>query len=241
VTSAQLEKITDKKIQKILKDRIEEHKGKIKEAFSNLEVNPIWLNKEKGIQIKSITVYDESKVEKIRNGFVKTGSNHHALIYKNEEGKYIDKVISFWEAVEIGKLNIQQKGKPYPIINKNDDNLLGKFHFSMQINDLFVFDLKHSENPKEDNEINFLDVKNRKLMSTKLFRLQAMTKKSNNQFVVDFRHHLETQTLRKINGKGIDELPLKSIIWEQISKNSDISRLTKIRINQLGDIIKIGE
>jgi CRISPR-associated endonuclease Csn1 len=78
-------------------------------------------------------------------------------------------------------------------------------------------------------------------MSTKLFRLQAMTKKSNNQFVVDFRHHLETQTLRKINGKGIDELPLKSIIWEQISKNSDISRLTKIRINQLGDIIKIGE
>ncbi|MBK9327983.1 MAG: hypothetical protein IPM95_01450 [Sphingobacteriales bacterium] len=96
VTPAQIEKITDKKIKDILEARIKE-KGKIKNAFSNLEENPIWLSKENAIQIKSITVYDESKVEKVRNGYVKTGSNHHALIYKNEEGKLIDKVVSFWE------------------------------------------------------------------------------------------------------------------------------------------------
>lgn len=231
ITDAQIKKIVDKKIKGILKIRIGEHKGKIKEAFSNLESNPIWLNKEKGIQIKSITVYDESKVEKIRDGYVKTGKNHHALIYKNEEGKFIDKVISFWEAVEIGKLNIQQTGKPYPIINKKDDSILGKFHFSMQINDLFVFDLKHSENPKEENEINFLDAKNRKIISGKLFRLQKLSKKSSGEFDVHFRHHLETSVLREIS----------EVTWINIRSNKLLSRLTKIRINQLGEIIKIAE
>jgi CRISPR-associated endonuclease Csn1 len=233
VTSAQIEKIVDKKIKKILEKRIEENKT-IKEAFSNLEEKPIWLNKEKGIQIKSFTVYDESKVEKIRDGYVKTGSNHHALIYQNEEGKFIDKVVSFWEAVEIGKLNIQQTGKPYPIINKNNDTLLGRFHFSMQINDLFVFDLKHSENPKEENEINFMDAKNRKLIGNKLFRLQKLSKNNAGQFQTDFRHHLETTVLRTENA-------LRGITWDRIQSNEHIRRLTKIRINQLGEIIKIGE
>lgn len=230
VTPAQIEKIIDKRIQKIIQDRIKIHNGKIKEAFSNLEENPIWQNKEKGIKIKSFTVSDESKVEKVRNGFVKTGSNHHALIYINEKGKYVDKVVSFWEAVEIGKLNIQQTGKPYPIINRAD-NELGKFHFSMQINDLFVFDLKHSENPKEENEINFFDIKNRKIISYKLFRLQKLTKKSSGVFEVNFRHHFETTVLRDI----------PEITWINITSNKLLGRLTKIRINQLGEIIKIGE
>ncbi|MBK9327984.1 MAG: hypothetical protein IPM95_01455 [Sphingobacteriales bacterium] len=88
--------------------------------------------------------------------------------------------------VEIGKLNILQTGKPYPIINKNDNSLLGKFHFSMQINDLFVFDLKHTENPKEENEINFWDSKNRKQISNKLFRIQKLSKNNAGTFQIDF-------------------------------------------------------
>ena len=240
-TSAQVEKIADKGVKAIIQERIKEKNGKIKDAFSNLKENPIWLNKEKGIQIRSVTVFDESKVERVRDGYVKTGGNHHALIYKNEDGKFIDRVVSFWEAINIGNINIQQTGKPYPIIDRKDNSQYGAFRFSMMINDLFVFDLQHSENPTE-NKINFLDIKNRKLISSKLFRVQSLTKKTNKQFVVDFRHHLETQSVRKDkNGKSIDEVPVKGIIWEQISKNSDLSKLTKISINHLGEIIKIGE
>ncbi len=233
ITTAQIEKIADEKIKAIIKVRINEKGGKIKEAFVNLKENPLWLNKEKGIQIKSVTVYDESKVEKIRNGYVKTGSNHHALIYRDENGKYNDKVISLWEAVEIGKLNIEQTKKPYPIISKKDNSELGKFQFSMQINDLFVFDLKHSENLTED-KINFFDSSNRNNLSKKLFRIQKLSKNSVGQFQIDFRHHLETTVNRNEN-------ELRGITWERFQSNDHLKRLTKIRINHLGEIIKIGE
>lgn len=228
-TSAQVEKIIDKKIKAIIQERISKSKN-IKEAFSNLKENPIWLNEEKGIKIKSVSVYDESKVEQVRNGYVKTGGNHHALIYRNEEGKFIDKVVSFWEAVNIGSLNIQQTGKPYPIIERKDSPEYGIFQFSMMINDMFVFDLKHSENPTE-NEIDFFDKKNRPVISKKLFRLQKMSKKSSGAFDVHFRHHLETTVDRNI----------PEVTWINISSNKLLERVTKIAINHLGEIIKVGE
>jgi CRISPR-associated endonuclease Csn1 len=234
VTDAQISKITDKRIKEIITQRIQESGGKIKTAFNDLANNPIWLNKEKGIKIKSFTVSDESKVEQVRTGFVKTGGNHHALIYRNNEGKYNERVVSFWEAVEIGLLNINEHGKPYPIINRANDPILGTFLFSMQMNDLFVFDLKHVDNPIDENEINFFDPGNRHIISTKLYRLQKMTKKSSGSFIVDFRHHLETSVIRT-------NLDLKGTTWDQVSANENLKRLTKIRLNHLGDIIKIGE
>ncbi len=230
ITPAQVLKIIDKKAREILQERIVTQGG-IKKAFSNLEENPIWLNEEKGIKIKSVSVYDESKVEKVRNGYVKTGGNHHAIIYKNEEGKYLDKVISFWEAIEIGRVNVQQTGKPYPIIKRSDDPELGKFQFSMQINDLFVFDFKHSENPQEENELDFLSSGNRPLISKRLFRLQKMSKKGNGSFDIHFRHHLESSVDRSV----------PELTWINIQSNKQLARLTKIRINHLGEIIKIGE
>src|SRR5690606_21508328 len=230
ITDAQIEKIIDKESYRAVKGRL--NGGKIKEAFKNLTENPIRLKN--GMILKTVTVSDESKVEKIRSGYAITGKNHHALIYKDENGKYNDKVVSFWEAVAIGLQNVKEHNNPYPIINRNDDDELGIFQFSMQINDLFVFDLKHSDNPQEENEIDFFDAKNRKLISDKLFRVQKMSKGSNGQFVLEFRHHLETSVTR-------NDLVLKNTTWAKISKNSDLERLTKIRVNHLGEIIKIEE
>lgn len=230
ITSAQIEKIVDKECRVAVKNRL--NKGKIKEVFKNLENDPIRLKN--GMIIKSVTVSDESKVERVRNGFVKTGGNHHALIYKDEKGKYFDKVISFWEAVVIGKQNVIEKGRPYPIIDRDDKDDLGQFQFSMQINDLFVFDLKHSENPYQENEINFFDRKNRKLISDHLFRLQKMTKKSSGAFEVTYRHHLEANLSRT-------NTILKGNTWDEHGSNKHLERLTKVRLNQLGSIIKIGE
>lgn len=227
ITEAQIEKIIDKESRFAIKQRL--NGGKIKEAFKNLTEYPIRLKN--GMILKSVTVSDESKVEKIRNGYAITGKNHHALIYRDENGRYNDKVISFWEAVAVGLQNVSEHGNPYPIINKDDNDELGEFQFSMQINDLFVFDLKHSDNPQEENEINFFDDKNRKLISDRLFRVQKMSKKSSGEFDVHFRHHLESKIDRSI----------KELTWINIRSNKLLERITKIRINHLGEIIKIGE
>jgi len=231
-----------------LQERLNEFNGNFKEAFRNLNKTPIILKN--GKKLKSVTIYDESKtIEvsvkkdlfgkevldnkglKIPSSYVNTGGNHHALIYRNEKGEYKDKVISFFDAVEIGLLNIEQTGKPYPIINRNNDVELGAFQFSMQINDLFVFDLKHSENPQEENEINFIENKNRALISEKLFRVQKLSKKSNGVFDIEFRHHLEATINRKI----------KEITWVNFQSNKHLDRLTKVRVNHLGQMIKVGE
>jgi len=232
ITSAQISKIADKAVKEVIEKRILQSGGKIKEAFKNLSETPIKLKN--GMSVKTVTVYDDSKVRKVRDGYVKTGGNHHALIYKDSEGKYYNKVISFWDAVGIGLTNVDINGKPYPIIERKDDAELGAFQFSMQINDLFVFDLKHADPPQEENEIDFFNRKNRKLLSDKLFRLQKMSKSGSGRFLVDFRHHLETTVNRS-------DLALKNITWITISKNSDLGRLTKIRIDHLGEIIKVGE
>ncbi|MFB2119792.1 type II CRISPR RNA-guided endonuclease Cas9 [Parapedobacter sp. 2B3] len=227
ITEAQIGKIIDAESKRAVEERL--NGGKIKEAFKNLAENPIRLKN--GMILKTVTVSDESKVEKIRNGYAITGKNHHALIYKDENGKYNDKVVSFWEAVAIGLQNVEEHGNPYPIINRNDNDELGVFQFSMQINDLFVFDLKHAENPQEENEVDFFDDKNRKRISDKLFRVQKMSKKSSGEFDIHFRHHLETSVNRNI----------KEVSWINIRSNKLLERITKIRVNHLGEIIKIGE
>ncbi|MGS2763714.1 type II CRISPR RNA-guided endonuclease Cas9 [Sinomicrobium sp. M5D2P9] len=227
ITAAQIEKIIDNESKRVVKERL--NGGKIKEAFKNLAANPIRLKN--GMILKTVTVSDESKVEKVRNGYVKTGGNHHALIYRDDKGMFKDKVVSFWEVVAIGLQNIAEQGNPYPIINRNNDDTLGIFQFSMQINDLFVFDLKHSEIPQKENEINFFEDKNRKLISDKLFRVQKMSKKGNGTFDIHFRHHLEAGINRNI----------KEITWINFQSNSYLKRITKIRLNHLGQIVKVGE
>jgi CRISPR-associated endonuclease Csn1 len=104
----------------------------------------------------------------------------------------------------------------------------------MQINDLFVFDLKHSENPQEENEINFWDKKNRSLISNRLFRVQKISKNNAGTFQVDFRHQLETSVIR-------NDASLRGITWERFQSNEHFKKITKISINHLGEIIKIGD
>ena len=175
--------------------------------------------------------------DKIPIGYAYTKGNHHALIYKNENGKYNDKVVPLLKAVAIGLQNLQNSGgkSPQPIIDRSDDAVLGKFLFSMQINDLFVFDLK-------PDELDFFDPANYAQISKKLFRVQKMSKSKAGRLIVIFRHHLETKVKRRDkNGKEVDEKMLKGIIWEDISSNKHLHRPTKVKINHIGQIIKIGE
>lgn len=242
-----IDKVIDLKIKKILEDRLEEYGGDAKKAFSNLEENPIWLNKEKGISIKRVTLtainnavalHDkkdkdgnlvlDSDGKKMPVDFVSTGNNHHVAIFQDSEGNIQDEVVSFYEAV-------QKVNQDLPVINKSFDKSNDwEFLFSMKQNEYFVF-----PNPItkfDPNEIDLMDPENNALISPNLFRLQKFSKvKSKNSFVRDyvFRHHLESL----LN----DDITLKDVTYKQFKSIGFAGSIVKVRINHLGEIVHVGE
>ncbi len=228
-----IDKVIDKGIQKILRDRLEEFNGKPKEAFSNLDKNPIWLNKEKGISIKRVSISGVKNVEVLHHkrdhlgnvilgeegkpiptDYVSTGNNHHVAIYKDEKGKLQEKVVSFYEAVANANAG-------FSIIDKEYNGW--QFLFTMKQNEMFVF-------PSEDfnpNEIDLEDEKNASLISKHLFRVQKISTKD-----YTFRHHLETsvENVEQLKGTAYKRLRLLSV-----------ENIIKVRINHLGKIVKVGE
>lgn len=237
-----IEKIIDVGVKKILLKRIETFNGNFKEAFSNLDIDPIWLNQSKGISIKKVTISGvknadalhfkkdhfgklilDNKGNKIGCDFVSTGNNHHVAIYKDLDGNLQDNIVSFYEAVERARQGL-------PIIDKNLNGW--SFQFSLKQNEYFIF-------PNEGFdplEIDLLDSKNNKLISPNLFRVQKISKNvSGNSFVREFmfRHHLETIIE--------DKKELQNITFKRIQSLLPLNKIVKVRINHIGQIIKIGE
>jgi CRISPR-associated endonuclease Csn1 len=229
-----LDKVVDKGIQRILQRRLEEYGNNPKEAFVNLDENPIWLNKEKGIAIKRVTISGVSNVEALHtkkdhfgneildeNGkplpvdFVSTGNNHHVAIYKDEIGKLQEDVVSFYEAV--ARVN-----EGLPIIKKQHEKGW-EFQFTMKQNEIFVFPADNFD----PSEIDLLNPENNSLISPHLFRVQKFTIKD-----YFFRHHLET-TVENNNA-------LKDITWKREGL-SGIEGIVKVRLNHLGQIVCVGE
>lgn len=234
-----IEKILDKRIKEILKNRLNEYDGNPQKAFSDLDKNPIWLNEEKGISIKRVTISSVKNTEflhfkkdhlgneildkngkKIAVDFVSTGNNHHVAIYKDEKGNLQERVVSLFDAVHL--INAREQ-----IIDKNYNQGIGwQFLFTMKQNEYFVFpNEKTGFNPKE---IDLLDPKNKKIISPNLFRVQKLSTKN-----YMFRHHLETNVE--------DKKELKNITFIHIQSCNLLKDIIKVRLNHLGDIVQIGE
>lgn len=231
-----LDKVIDEGVKRILRKRLEDFNGDTKKAFSDLDLNPIWLNKEKGIAIKRVTISGVNNVEALHikrnhlgeeivdeNGhsipvdFVSTGNNHHVAIYEDEKGNLQEKVVSFYEAV--ARVN-----QGLPIVDKSLNKHLGwVFKFTLKQNEMFLF-------PSEDfnpNEIDLFDRKYYKSISKHLFRVQKIATKD-----YFFRHHLETTVE--------DNSKLKEITWKRLGV-SGMKGILKVRTNHLGEIIHVGE
>ena len=103
-----LDKIVDRGVKTVLENRLKEYDGDAKKAFSNLHENPIWLNKERGISIKRVTITGVANGEplheakdkdgkpildregkKIPVDFVNTGNNHHVAVYRKPKMKKV--------------------------------------------------------------------------------------------------------------------------------------------------------
>lgn len=233
-TQKNIEKVIDGKTRELLSKRLNDYGNKPKEAFSNLDTKPIWLNEEKGICIKRVSITGVSNVEALHSkkdhlgeeildeegnkqavDFVSTGNNHHVAIYKDKKGKLQEKVVSFYEAVE-------RSNQDLPVINKNYNSDKGwKFQFTMKQNEMFVF-------PNDDfdvDEIDLMDINNAKWISPHLFRVQKIGSKDYN-----FRHHLETTVTNDIE-----------FSFKRIRSPQNLKHIKKIRLNHLGQIVQIGE
>ena len=237
-TAKSLLKVVDVGVRKILQERLKAFGGKSKEAFSNLDDNPIWLNEEKKIPLKRVAITGVSNAEPLHNAkdhlgkeikdekentipvdYVSTGNNHHVAIYKDEKGNLQEEVVSFYEAVI-------RKNLGQPIIKRNHENGW-ELLFTMKQNEMFVL----SSERFNAEEIDLLNTDNKSQISKHLFRIQKFGELGKSGFW--FRNHLETTLENKKE--------LKEITYLDVYSTKALEKAQKVRINHLGDIVHVGE
>jgi len=237
--SLSVDKVVDAHIKAILVERLLQFDNDPKKAFVNLDENPIWLNKEKGIAIKRVTITGISNATALHNkkdkdghlvvdeqgnkipvDFVTTGNNHHVAIYRDEKGILQENVVSFFEATE-------RVNKGFPIVDKDYKKDEGwTFLFTMKDNEYFIFPNEASGfDPKS---IDLTDPVNYALISPNLFRVQSKSSKD-----YWFRHHLETSVQNNEN--------LKEIAYKRCRSLSFALTIVKVRVNHIGQIVSVGE
>lgn len=250
-----INKVVDFGIRRLLEKRLQEFNRVAGKAFVNLEENPIWLNKEKGICIKSVITF-ESKTDLAihdkrdkdgqlildNNGkpipvdFVNTGNNHHVAIYQktvlDKQGQPIydeqgNPIMELEEDVVSFYKAVARVNQGFPAIDKAYKLSEGwKFLYTMKQNEYFVFPNEGAGfDPKE---IDLTDPENYPLISPNLFRVQTLSSKD-----YIFRHHLETN-VEKDNA-------LKNITWKRIRSFAIMDKIVKVRINHIGQIVAVGE
>lgn len=242
-----LDKVIDVGVRRILQARLEEFGGDAKKAFSNLDENPIYLNKEKGITIKSVRIrgvlsaiplheakdhlghtITDGKGNRRPVDYVQTASTHHIAVYRDADGNMQDVAVSFLEATT-------RKALGQPVVDTDYNSSLGwKFLFSMKQNEYFIFpDVEHGFDP---NAIDLFDPKNKAEISKRLYRVQKLSRVDYGKQIVReyvFRHHLETT---------VDEVKeLKNLTFKNIKSLQYFEGIIKVRVNHLGDILPAKE
>jgi CRISPR-associated endonuclease Csn1 len=243
--AADIAYIVDKGVRSIVQAHLQAHGGNPKTAF--IADLPVWLNQEKGIQIKSVrcfTGYADLQPLHVNDkgqpiDFVVTRNNHHMAVYRDSNGKLQDNTVTFWDAIKRKKAGI-----PVIVTDPSQlwDQLLNdgfdnqeilealpqpdwQYITSLQQNEMFVLGLS-----QEDLDV-AIRSDNRSLISKHLYRLQKMSKKTSGAVDIWFRHHLETE---------LDD----SAIARDLKKFVNVSSLgmlnsIKVKVDNLGRIKQV--
>ncbi|PKQ45100.1 type II CRISPR RNA-guided endonuclease Cas9 [Confluentibacter flavum] len=262
-----IEKVLDDGVKRVLKKRLSDFGNDPKKAFSDLGKNPIWLNEEKGISIKRVTISGVKNAEhlhykkdhlgnfildddghKIPVGYVSTGNNHHIAIYRDENGELLDYVVSFSDAVK-------RKSYGLPIVPKDTNKLWDKV-FQLGIDNQSIlatlprqglqleFSMKQNECFVFPNEAMDFNPKEVDLHNPNYKKLI-----SPNLFIVQtiskvmygnnaVRDYVFRHHLDTTKDKSS---ALKGVSHQIIKSLSHLHGIVKVRINHLGDIVSVGE
>ena len=239
-------KVVDARVRRLLLERYE---ARGKDAFSNLEEDPIYLNREAGIVIKRVTIEDNAEVEDLRvkrdkegrimvdekgnplrNDYVRTNNNHHIAIFEDEDGRLHEHVVSYYKAMVRLRLGL-------PVIDKDYNAAIGwKFLFTMKINEYFVLPdsllsdsvRRNSQGGFEPEYVDLLNPVNQRIVNDHLFRVQKLSKSN-----YMFRHQYET---------NVDEVKeLKGITYVNVCSANNLRGIVKVRVDHLGRIVHVGE
>lgn len=258
-----LDKVVDTRIRKILEDRLAEYGGDAKKAFSNLTENPIWLNREKGIALKRVTITGISNGEPLHDkrdkdgnlildsegnkqpvDYVNTGNNHHVAIYrkpkldKNNQpvlDENGDIVYELDEKIVSFYEAISRAMQHLPIVDKMYKQEEGwQFLFTMKQNEYFVFPRYGADGNMTFNPLEHDEAWYK--------NPENYAEISPNLFRVQkfsyknyvFRHHLETTI-------DMNTTNLKGITWTDFRSSKGLDEIIKVRVNHIGQIVSVGE
>lgn len=263
-----LNKIVDSKIREILIKRFEDNNKDAKAAFSNLDKNPIWLNKEKGIAIKRVTIIGVSNAialhsKKDKDGnyilnedgtkqavdFVNTGNNHHVAVYKKP---IIDKKTSLPATDEKGNIKYEleevvvsffeatiRANNGEPIIDKTHNQDKGwQFLFTMKQNEYFVFPRYETTSNAEGKEIK---VKTFDPKDIDLLNPNNYSIISPNLFRVQKLATKDYVFRHHLETKVDDIKELKGITYKRLTSLLLLDEIVKVRVNHIGQIVAVGE
>lgn len=264
-----LSKIIDKKTRDILIKRVEEYGNDAQKAFSNLDENPIWLNKEKGIQIKRVTISGVSNAEALhqkhdhhgqlildKNGqsqpvdFVSTSNNHHVAIYHKP---VTDKKTGWFKLDENGNIEYELEEKivsfyeataranaGLPIIDKTYKQDEGwQFLFTMKQNEYFVF-------PRYEKYIDDNGKEQERITFNPLDYSEEWYKNPDNYATISpnlFRvqkFSYKNYVFRHHLETTITN-DIKGMTWTDFRSSKGLDKILKVRVNHIGQIVSVGE
>lgn len=239
-------KVVDARIRRLLLERFE---ARGKDAFSNLDEDPIYLDHEAGITVKRVTITAVREAEPLHikhdkdgnaivdndsnetpTDYVSTSNNHHIAIFEDAEGKLQEHVVSYFEAMARLRQGL-------PVIDYDYNAHLGwKFLFTMKRNEFFVLpDTLMSDAVKEASEgafdpaeVDLLNPVNQAAVNAHLFRVQKL---ANHDYM--FRHQYETMV--------VDDRKLHGVTHVRITNTEGLRGIVKVRIDHIGRVVHIGE
>jgi CRISPR-associated endonuclease Csn1 len=263
-----LDKVVDVKIKAILKKRLNDFGGDAKKAFSNLEDNPIWLDKEKGIAIKRVTITGVSnaialhdkrdkdgnlildeKGKKQPVDYVSTGNNHHVAVYRRPEldkkgANVLNEDGSVKYVLEEQVVSFfeatTRANLGYPIIDKEYKKDEGwEFLFSMKQNEYFVFPRYETV---DDDEGNKKQIKTFDPKEIDLLDPDNYALISPNLFRVQ-KFTFKNYVFRHHLETSIENssLSLRGLTWRDFRSSKGLDEIVKVRINHIGQIVSVGE
>ncbi len=258
-----IDSIIDNGIREKVRRRFIEKAGQKDHPLKNLENEPIWLNDQKRIPIKSVRCFTGlnglvplhvaengiTKASRFKTNqskpvdFVSTRNNHHIAIYKTPQGQLEERSVTLWEAVERKKIGlpiiIKEPDKTWDyVLEKGIDN-------QEMLKNLPEQDWEYHTSLQQNELFVFrmtredlqkcIDKNDYKTISAHLYRVQKIATK--NYF---FRHHLETSVDDKKNGGELFAKQIDKIIIIQSLDAFKERNPIKVTINGIGllDIAK---
>ena len=258
-----VEKVVDAHTRQILQERLDTFGGDAKKAFSNLDDNPIWLNKEKGIAIKRVTITGISNAESLHDkrdkdgqlildekgktqpvDFVNTGNNHHVAVYRkpklDKNGQHLlDENGELQYELDERILSFYEATSRamlgLPIVDKEYKKEEGwQFMFTMKQNEYFVFPRYDAQGIMVFNPLDYDEAWYKNADNYATISPNLFRVQKFSFKNYVFRHHLETT----IDNSGYS---LRGITWIDFRSSKGLDLIMKVRVNHIGQIVSVGE